>query len=42
LRRNDPNQGNERDEVAEAGAKPADAQVLLDAIWAAEKAGDGG
>ena len=28
FRRNDPNQGNDRDEVAEALAKPADAQVL--------------
>jgi uncharacterized membrane protein len=38
FRRNDPNQGNDRDEVAEALAKPADAQVVLDAIRAAEKA----
>ena len=29
FRRNDPNQGNDRDEVAEALAKPADAQVVL-------------
>jgi uncharacterized membrane protein len=36
-RRNDPNQGNHRDEVAEALAKPADAQVVLDALRAAEK-----
>jgi uncharacterized membrane protein len=42
FRRNDPNQGNDRDEVAEALAKPADAQVVLDAIRAAEKAEDGG
>jgi Protein of unknown function (DUF1003) len=28
FRRNDPNQGNDRDEVAEALAKPADAQVV--------------
>jgi uncharacterized membrane protein len=41
-RRNDPNQGNYRDEVAEALAKPADAQVVLDAIRAAEKVEDGG
>ena len=41
LRRNDPNQGNYRDEVAEALAQPADAQVVLDAIRAAEKAEDG-
>ena len=41
FRRNDPNQGNDRDEVAEALAKPADAQVVLDAIRAAEKAEDG-
>jgi uncharacterized membrane protein len=42
FRRNDPNQGNQRDEVAEALAEPADAQVVLDAIRAAEKAEDGG
>jgi uncharacterized membrane protein len=41
FRRNDPNQGNDRDEVAEALAKPADAQVVLDAIRAAEKVEDG-
>lgn len=41
LRRNDPNQTNHRDEVAEALAEPADAQVVLDALQAAEKA-DGG
>jgi hypothetical protein len=41
FRRNDPNQGNDRDEVAEALAEPADAQVVLDAIRAAEKAEDG-
>jgi uncharacterized membrane protein len=40
FRRNDPNQGNDRDEVAEALAEPADAQVVLDAIRAAEKAED--
>lgn len=38
FRRNDPNQGNHRDEVAEALAEPADAQVVLNAIQAAEKA----
>ena len=42
FRRNDPNQGNQRDKVAEALAEPADAQVVLDAIRAAEKAEDGG
>ena len=42
FRRNDPNQGDHRDEVAEALAKPADPQVVLDAIRAAEKAEDGG
>jgi uncharacterized membrane protein len=42
FRRNDPNQGNHRDEVAEALAEPADAHVVLDAIRAAEKAEDGG
>jgi uncharacterized membrane protein len=41
LRRNDQNQGNDRDEVAEAMAQPANAQVVLDAIRAAEKAEDG-
>jgi uncharacterized membrane protein len=40
-RRNDPNQGNYRDEVAEALEKPADAQVVLNALKAAEKVGDG-
>jgi hypothetical protein len=40
LRRNDPNQGNDRDEVAEAMAQLADAQIVLDAIRAAEKAED--
>jgi hypothetical protein len=39
---NDPNQGNYRDEEAEALAKPADAQVVLDAVRAAEKVEDGG
>jgi uncharacterized membrane protein len=42
FRRNDPNQGNDRDEVAEALATPADAQVVLDAIRAAEKVEEGG
>jgi uncharacterized membrane protein len=42
FRRNDPNQGNQRDEVAEALAEPADAHVVLDAIRAAEKAEDSG
>lgn len=42
FRRNDPNQGNDRDKMAEALAKPADAQVVLDAIRAAEKSEDGG
>ena len=41
FRRNDPNQGNYCDEVAEALAQPADPQVVLDAIRAAEKAEDG-
>jgi uncharacterized membrane protein len=40
FRRNDPNQGDQRDEVAEALAEPADAQTVLDAIRAAEKAED--
>ncbi len=40
FRRNDPNQGDYRDEVAEALAKPADAQVVLEAIRAAAKAED--
>jgi uncharacterized membrane protein len=35
FRHNDPNQGDHRDEVAEAMAKPADTQVVLDAIKAA-------
>jgi hypothetical protein len=38
FRRNDPNQGDQRDKVAETLAEPADAQVVLDAIRAAEKA----
>jgi uncharacterized membrane protein len=38
FRHNDPNQGDHRDEVAEALAEPADAQVVLNAIQAAEKA----
>ena len=42
FRRNDPNQSNQRDKVAEALAEPADAQVVLDAIRAAEKTEDGG
>ena len=41
FRRNDPNQGNQRDKVAEALAQPADPQVVLDAIRAAEKVEDG-
>ena len=41
FRRNDPNQGNQCDEVAEAMAQPADPQVVLDAIRAAERAEDG-
>jgi uncharacterized membrane protein len=40
LRRNDPNQSDQHDEVAEALAEPADAQVVLDAIRAAEQAED--
>jgi uncharacterized membrane protein len=40
FRRNDPNQGNQRDKVAEALAEPADPQVVLDAIRAAEKLED--
>jgi uncharacterized membrane protein len=35
FRRNDPNQGNHRDEIAEALAKPADPQAVLEAIKAA-------
>lgn len=35
FRRNDPNQGDHRDELAEALAKPAETQVVLDAIKAA-------
>jgi uncharacterized membrane protein len=42
FRRNDPNQGNHRDEVAEALARPADPKVVLDAIRAAERAEAGG
>jgi uncharacterized membrane protein len=42
FRRNDPNQDDARDEVAEALAMPADPRVVLDAIQAAEKAEDGG
>jgi uncharacterized membrane protein len=38
FRRNDPNQGNHRDRVAEALAEPADPQVVLDAIRAAHEA----
>ena len=41
FRRNDPNQGNDRDEVAEALAEPADAQVVR-RDTAAEKAEDSG
>ena len=40
FRRNDPNQGNYC-EVAEALTQPADPQVVLDAIRAAEKVEDG-
>lgn len=36
FRRNDPNQGDHCDEVAEALAKPADTQAVLDAITAAQ------
>jgi len=35
FRRNDPNQGDHRDEVAEALAQPSDPQAVLDAIKAA-------
>ena len=35
FRRNDPNQGDHRDEIAEALAKPADPQAVLEAIKAA-------
>ena len=35
FRRNDPNQGNHRDEVAEAFSQPANTKVVLDAIQAA-------
>ncbi len=35
FRRNDPNQGDHRDEIAEALAQPADPQAVLDAIKAA-------
>ena len=35
FRRNDPNQGDHRDEIAEALAKPADPQAVLEAIRAA-------
>src|ERR1700735_2643859 len=38
FRRNDPNQGDHRDEVAKALAEPADAQVVLVATRAAGKA----
>jgi uncharacterized membrane protein len=41
FRRDDPNQGDQRDELAEALAEPADAQVVLDAIRAAEKVEEG-
>ena len=41
FRRNDPNQGNDRDEVAEALAEPADAQVVR-RDTTAEKAEDSG
>jgi uncharacterized membrane protein len=42
FRRNDPNQGDHRDKMAEALAQPADPQVVLDAILAAERAEDRG
>ncbi len=42
FRRNDPNQDDHRDKAAEALAQPADPQVVLDAILAAERAEDGG
>ena len=35
FRRNDPNQGDHRDEVAEALAQPSDPQAMLGAIRAA-------
>ena len=35
FRRNDPNQGDHRDELAEALAEPADTHAVLDAIKAA-------
>ena len=35
FRRNDPNQGDDRDEIAEALAEPADPQAVLEAIKAA-------
>lgn len=35
FRRNDPNQGNHRDELAEAMSKPADPEAVLEAIRAA-------
>jgi uncharacterized membrane protein len=35
FRRNDPNQGDHRDEIAEALAQPADPQAVLEAIKAA-------
>jgi len=37
FRHNDPNQSNQRDELAEALAQPADAQVVLEALRTAEK-----
>ena len=40
--RNDPNQGDHRDKMAEALAEPADPQIVLDAILAAERAEDRG
>lgn len=39
FRRNDPNQGNHRDEIAEAFSQPANAKDVLDAIQAAHATG---
>jgi uncharacterized membrane protein len=41
FRRNDPHQGDHRDEVAEALAKPADPKVVLDAIRIAHETARG-
>ncbi len=40
FRRNDPNQGDHRDEVAEALAEPSDPQVVLSAIRSAHEKAD--